>query len=35
MECVLHGAGGMNLIDPLFQRTLIKAGLYKSNPVHP
>ena len=33
METVLHGAGGMNLIDPLFQRTLIKVCKERGLPV--
>ena len=33
MECVLHGAGGMDLIDPLFQRTLILVCKERGLPV--
>ena len=33
MECVLHGAGGMNLIDPLFQKVLIRACRDRGLPV--
>lgn len=33
MECVLHGAGGMNLIDPLFQRILMKVCKERNIPI--
>ena len=33
MECVLHRAGGMDLIDPLFQRTLILVCKERGLPV--
>lgn len=33
MECVLHGAGGMDLIDPLFQRVLILTCKERGLPV--
>jgi dethiobiotin synthetase/adenosylmethionine--8-amino-7-oxononanoate aminotransferase len=32
-ECVLHGAGGMNLIDPLFQRVLMQRCKARGLPV--
>lgn len=32
-ECVLHGAGGMDLIDPLFQRVLVRACKDRGIPV--
>jgi dethiobiotin synthetase/adenosylmethionine--8-amino-7-oxononanoate aminotransferase len=33
MECVLHGAGGMDLIDPTFQRATIQACRARGLPV--
>ena len=33
MESILHGAGGMDLIDPLFQRTLIKVCRERRLPI--
>ena len=32
-ECVLHGAGGMDLIDPLFQQTLMRACKARGLPI--
>lgn len=32
-ECVLHGAGGMDLIDPLFQRVLMRRCKARGLPV--
>ena len=32
-ECVLHGAGGMDLIDPLFQQTLMRVCKQRGLPV--